>query len=111
MKIIKKNKNIIIGILIIFFCIIIGIIIYFFNKKERFEDYDKEILLKDPLNDIHTVDINTNNNQSIPKNIYLTWETDELDKMPPKMKESIELLKSVNNDCNVYIFDKEQRIN
>jgi mannosyltransferase OCH1-like enzyme len=82
-------------------------------KKEKFEgeeNYEEEILLKEPLNDIHTIDINTSNDLSIPKNIYLTWET-SMNEMPPKMKESIELLKNVNNDCNVYIFDKDQRVN
>jgi mannosyltransferase OCH1-like enzyme len=102
----KKNKLLLPIILI---CLVI--IIYFLNKKEKFENYDKEILLKEPLNDIISIDINTNNNQSIPKNIYLTWETSDMNKIAPKMKESIELLKSVNNDCNVYIFDKDQRIN
>jgi mannosyltransferase OCH1-like enzyme len=104
----KKNKLLLSIILISIFVVII---IYFLNKKEKFQDYDAEILLKEPLNDIHTIDINTNNNQSIPKNIYLTWETSDIAKMHPKMKESVELLKSVNNDCNVYIFDNEQCYN
>lgn len=109
MKVIKKNKNFsVIVLLCIIIGIIIGLIIY---KKESYENYTTEVLLKEPLNSIDTIDINTNNNQSIPKNIYLTWETADIDKMPPKMKESINLLKKVNDDCDVYIFDKDQRIN
>jgi mannosyltransferase OCH1-like enzyme len=104
----KKNKLLLQIILILVFVIII---IYFLNKKESFEDYDKEILLTEPLNNIHTIDINTNNNQYIPKNIYLTWETSDMQKMSPKMKESVELLKKVNNDCSVYIFDNDQCYN
>jgi mannosyltransferase OCH1-like enzyme len=100
----KKKNKLLLPIILIFAIIII----YFFIQKEKFQDYNEGILLKEPLNDIISIDINTNKNQSIPKNIYLTWETSELDKMPPKMKESIELLKSVNNDCNVYIFDNDQ---
>ena len=107
MKIIKNNKNIfLIGITL--FCIIISIIIY---KKEHFQDFTNEVLLEEPLNNIHTIDISTSTDTTILKNIYLTWETSDIDKMPSKMKESIELLKKVNNDCNVYIFDKDQRIN
>ena len=106
-----NNKKIKLLLPIILILILLVIIIYFLNKKEKFQDYNKEILLTEPLNDIHTIDINTNNNPYIPKNIYLTWETSALDKMPPKMKESIELLKSVNNDCNVYIFDNDQCYN
>ena len=114
----KKNKlllkTVLICIIIVIF--IITIIIYFLlkNKKEKFEgskNYEEEVLLKEPLNDIHTININTPNNSYIPKNIYLTWETSDIEKMPPNMKESIELLKSVNNDCNVYIFDKDHRVN
>lgn len=105
----KKNNKLL--LLIILISIFVVIIIYFLNKKEKFQDYDKEILLKDPLNDIDTINIITNKNQYIPKNIYLTWETSDMNKIPPKMKDSIELLKSVNNDCGVYIFDKDHRIN
>jgi mannosyltransferase OCH1-like enzyme len=105
----KKNKLLLSLILIL---ILIGvIIIYFLNKKEKFEDFIKEILLQEPLNDIHTININTPHNSYIPKNIYLTWETSDIEKMLPKMKESVELLKSVNNDCNVYIFDNDQCYN
>jgi mannosyltransferase OCH1-like enzyme len=108
-KILQKNKNIVNISLV---CIIIILIIYFtIYKKEKFQDYDSEILLTEPLNDIYTIDINTNTNQYIPKNIYLTWQTSNIDEMPPKMKESIELLKKVNNDCNVYIFDNDQCYN
>jgi mannosyltransferase OCH1-like enzyme len=109
----KKNKLLLKVALIIIILCIITIIIYCLYKKEKFEgeeNYEEEILLKEPLNDIHTIDINTSNDLSIPKNIYLTWET-SMNEMPPKMKESIELLKNVNNDCNVYIFDKDQRVN
>jgi mannosyltransferase OCH1-like enzyme len=105
----KKNNKLL--LLIILISIFVIIIIYFLNKKEKFQDYDSEILLKEPLNDIHTININTNNNQYIPKNIYLTWETSNMNEMPPKMKESVELLKKVNNDCNVYIFDNDQCYN
>jgi mannosyltransferase OCH1-like enzyme len=105
----KKNNKLL--LLIILISIFVVIIIYFLNKKEKFRDYDSEILLKEPLNDIHTININTNNNQYIPKNIYLTWETSNMNEMPPKMKESVELLKKVNNDCNVYIFDNDQCYN
>ncbi len=80
-------------------------VIYFFKSinTEPFLDYDTEILLKEPMNNVKTIDINTNN--SLPKNIYLTWRTSNMDEMSPKMKESIELLKKVNNDCMIYIFD------
>jgi mannosyltransferase OCH1-like enzyme len=108
MKIIKKNKSIIFIIILLICIITIGIIIY---KKESFENFTDEVLLQEPLNNIESINITTNNNSYIPKNIYLTWETSNMDEMPPKMKESIELLKSVNNDCNVYIFDNNQCYN
>ncbi len=104
----KKKIKLLLSIILI---VIIVILIYFLNKKERFQDYNSDILLTEPLNDIHTININTNNNPYIPKNIYLTWETSDMDKMPPKMKESIELLQKVNNDCNVYIFNNDQCYN
>ena len=105
----KKNNKLL--LLIILISIFVVIIIYFLNKKESFEDFTDEVLLQEPLNDIHTININTNNNQYIPKNIYLTWQTSNIDEMSPKMKESVELLKKVNNDCNVYIFDNDQCYN
>jgi mannosyltransferase OCH1-like enzyme len=107
----KKKYKLLLPLILILISIFVVIIIYFLNKKEKFQDYDAEILLTEPLNDINTININTNNNQSIPKNIYLTWETSDMDEMPSKMKESVELLKSVNNDCNVYIFDNDQCYN
>ena len=95
MKIIKNNKNIfLIGITL--FCIIISIIIY---KKEHFQDFTNEVLLEEPLNNIHTIDISTSTDTTILKNIYLTWETSDIDKMPSKMKESIEQVKiSLDSD-------------
>jgi mannosyltransferase OCH1-like enzyme len=105
MKVIKKNKNLIVIVLL---CIIISIIIY---KKELFTNYTDEVLLEKPLNDINTINISTSSYTPILNNIYLTWETSDIEKMPPKMKETIELLKKVNNDCNVYIFDKDDRVN
>ena len=110
----KKNKLLLKTVLICIIIVIFVLIIYFLYKKEKFEgskNYEEEVLLKEPLNDIHTININATNDLSIPKNIYLTWKISELDKMPIKMKESIELLKSVNNDCNVYIFDNDQCYN
>ena len=109
----KKNKLLLKTVLICIIIVIFILIIYFLYKKEKFEgvnNYEEEILLKEPLNDIITININPSNDLSIPNNIYLTWET-SMNEMPPKMKESIELLKNVNNDCNVYIFDKDQRVN
>jgi mannosyltransferase OCH1-like enzyme len=105
MKVIKKNKNLIVIVLL---CIIISIIIY---KKESFTDYTDEVLLQEPLNDVTTINISTSAGTPILNNIYLTWETSDIEKMPPKMKETIELLKTVNNDCNIYIFDKDDRVN
>jgi mannosyltransferase OCH1-like enzyme len=105
MKVINKNKNLIVIVLL---CIIISIIIY---KKESFTDYTDEVLLQEPLNDVTTINISTSAGTSILNNIYLTWETSDTEKMPPKMKETIELLKKVNNDCNIYIFDKDDRVN
>ncbi len=109
LQILQKNKNIV-NILLI--CIIIILIIYFtIYNKESFEDFTDEVLLHEPLNNIESINITTTNNSYIPKNIYLTWETSNMDEMPPKMKESIELLKKVNNDCSVYIFDNDQCYN
>ncbi len=56
-------------------------VIYFFKSinTEPFLDYDTEILLKEPMNNVKTIDINTNN--SLPKNIYLTWRTSNMDEM------------------------------
>jgi mannosyltransferase OCH1-like enzyme len=108
----KNNKLRLLIILISIFVVIIILIIYFtIYKKESFEDFTDEVLLQEPLNDIYTIDINTNNNHSIPKNIYLTWQTSNIDEMHPNMKKSIELLKKVNNDCFVYIFDNDQCYN
>jgi mannosyltransferase OCH1-like enzyme len=104
MKVINKNKNLIVIVLL---CIIMSIIIY---KKESFTDYTDEVLLQEPLNDVHPINISTSAGTSILNNIYLTWETSDTEKMPPKMKETIELLKKVNNDCNIYIFDKDDRV-
>jgi mannosyltransferase OCH1-like enzyme len=105
MKVIKKNKNLIVIVLL---CIIISIIIY---KKELFTNYTDEVLLEKPLNDINTINISTSSDTPILNNIYLTWETADIDKMQPKMKESINLLKKINSDCNFYIFDKDDRVN
>ncbi len=103
MKLIKKNKNIIIIIVVIFSTILC--IVYFSRQnKELYQNF--EVLLEEPLNNIHTIDIKPSKN-----NIYLTWETSNPNEMPPKMKESIELLKKVNDDCTIYIFDKDQRLN
>jgi mannosyltransferase OCH1-like enzyme len=107
MKVIKKNKNLIVLVLL---CIIISISIIIY-KKESFTDYTDEVLLQEPLNDVTTINISTSAGTPILNNIYLTWETSDTEKMPPKMKETIELLKKVNNDCNIYIFDKDDRVN
>jgi mannosyltransferase OCH1-like enzyme len=108
MKIIKKNNTFILNVILLICIITIVIIIY---KKESFTNYTSEVLLEKPLNDVTSINISTSSDTFILNNIYITWETSDMEKMPPKMKETIELLKSVNNDCNVYIFDKEDRVN
>jgi mannosyltransferase OCH1-like enzyme len=111
MKIIKKNNTFIFNVILLI-CIIIGIIIsIIIYKKESFTNYTNEVLLEKPLNDVTTINISTSSDTLILNNIYITWETSDMEKIPPKMKETIELLKQVNNDCNIYIFDKDDRVN
>ncbi len=103
---ILNKKKIKLSLLTILLLLLVLVMVIYFLKtspREPFLDYNTEILLKESLDDVPTININANN--SLPRNIYLTWETSNLNEMPPKMRESIELLKKVNDDCNIYIFD------
>ena len=64
------------------------------DEKNLFEKYKKEI---DHINNFGKM-----NETVIPKNIFQTWFTKEL---PPKMKETVENLKTKHPDFNYEFFD------
>jgi mannosyltransferase OCH1-like enzyme len=69
----------------------------------------KEILKTTPSKNIQVVNIpETNDYSEAPKNIYMYWHKIDL---PPKMNENVELIKKLNPEFNVFIFNEEQARN
>jgi mannosyltransferase OCH1-like enzyme/GR25 family glycosyltransferase involved in LPS biosynthesis len=55
-------------------------------------------------NSICAIDVSRDTSGKIPLNLFQTWHTKDL---PPKMKESVELLKSQNPEFTYQLFDQE----
>jgi mannosyltransferase OCH1-like enzyme len=69
----------------------------------------KEILKTTPTQNIQVVNIpETKDYSEPPKNIYMYWH--KLD-LPPKMSENVDLIKKLNPEFNIFIFDEEEARN
>jgi mannosyltransferase OCH1-like enzyme len=86
--------------------ILIILVLLFINKKETFINYNKDLLLDEPIEYIKTLNVTkTNSPGIIPLNLFLTWNTNN---MPSKMKKSVEFVKASNPEFNMYIYDDNE---
>jgi mannosyltransferase OCH1-like enzyme len=81
-------------------------------KEERERENSTFVDWKQPFKEDDIETVNENDKRcSIPLNIFQTWETKDETKIPPKMKECMDLLKNQNTEFNYYLFDDKDCLN